>query len=242
MDGPDPAVAVVHTAPPAGGCANCGAVLTGPFCAQCGERVIDPRSLTVRHFLTHTVAHELLHLDGKIWRTLRALIFRPGFLTAEFCAGRRTAYVNPVRLLITAIILYALVMIGGTRVVQRVRSITLSVAPAQVAEGSSIADTVERLDRFGLLQRIVDARAPRWISSPNQCAIGFHESWMRLSRAFSSPGLGSHCGRCNRSGFLHPCRALFNFLDGRHRGTEFTVLFEAAWMQLAGGNHASAST
>jgi Protein of unknown function (DUF3667) len=150
----DPALGMVQTTIGARGCVNCGAALTGPFCARCGERAIDPDSLTVRHFLTHFVAHEVLHLDGKIWRTLRALLFRPGLLSAEFCAGRRTAYINPVRLLITAIIFYAILMIGGTRIVLRVRSITLSIAPAQVTEGSSIAGTIERVDRFGVLERI----------------------------------------------------------------------------------------
>jgi hypothetical protein len=154
MDRPDPALGMVEATLEGRGCANCGAALTGPFCARCGEHAIDPDSLTVRHFLTHFAAHEVLHLDGKIWRTLRALLFRPGFLTAEFCAGRRTRYINPVRLLITAIICYAILMIGGTRIVLRVRSMTLSIAPAQVSEGSSIAGTIDRVDRFGVLARI----------------------------------------------------------------------------------------
>ena len=65
MDRPDPALGMVQATLEGRGCANCGAALTGPYCARCGEHAIDPDSLTVRHFLTHFAAHEVLHLDGK---------------------------------------------------------------------------------------------------------------------------------------------------------------------------------
>jgi hypothetical protein len=67
-----------------GSCASCARPLSGPYCSHCGEEAVDPHALTVRHFVGHTLAHETLHLDGKIWRTLRYLFFRPGFLTAEY--------------------------------------------------------------------------------------------------------------------------------------------------------------
>jgi hypothetical protein len=31
-------------------------------------------------------------LDGRLWRTLGALLFRPGFLTREYLAGRRRRF------------------------------------------------------------------------------------------------------------------------------------------------------
>jgi len=46
--------------------------------------------------------------DGRMWRTLFALAFRPGFLTREYLAGRRKRYVRPSRLvLVLAIVLFA---------------------------------------------------------------------------------------------------------------------------------------
>ncbi|BBM00895.1 hypothetical protein GL2_09690 [Microbulbifer sp. GL-2] len=42
----------------------------------------------------------LLALDSRIWKTLPSLLFRPGFLTAEYFDGRRVRYVSPVRLFI----------------------------------------------------------------------------------------------------------------------------------------------
>ena len=79
-------------------CVSCDAPLAGPYCARCGERTLEPEALTLRHFAVHTVAHELLHVDGALWRTLRLLFVRPGKLSLEYAAGRRRPYVNPFRL------------------------------------------------------------------------------------------------------------------------------------------------
>ena len=42
----------------------------------------------MKHLL-HDAAHDLTHLDGKIWRTLRALLIEPGRLTKD--TGRAVA-------------------------------------------------------------------------------------------------------------------------------------------------------
>ena len=51
----------------------------------------------MKHFLHHGL-HELTHFDSKIFRTVQALLFRPGLLTVEYLAGRRKRYVLPLRL------------------------------------------------------------------------------------------------------------------------------------------------
>ena len=94
-------------------CVSCEASLTGPYCSRCGERTLEPDALTLRHFVVHTVAHELLHVDGAIWRTLRLLVTHPGQLSLEYAAGRRRPYVNPFRLLLIAIVAYALISSSG---------------------------------------------------------------------------------------------------------------------------------
>ena len=90
---------------------SCDAPLAGPYCSQCGERTLEPEALTLRHFVVHTVAHELLHVDGALWRTLRLLFVRPGRLSLEYAAGRRRPYVNPFRLLLIAIVAYTLMIV-----------------------------------------------------------------------------------------------------------------------------------
>ncbi|HEX6185328.1 MAG TPA: DUF3667 domain-containing protein [Pyrinomonadaceae bacterium] len=78
-------------------CPECGEALTGDFCHRCGEKRPEARDLSVRHFFGET-AKELTNLDSKLFRTLRALLFRPGFLTNEWVAGRRLRYLKPLNL------------------------------------------------------------------------------------------------------------------------------------------------
>ena len=83
-------------APPAVRCANCGAPVTGRYCSACGQR-LEPPVHTLGHF-AQVATEDLTHADSRLWRTLAALLFKPGYLTAQFLAGRRARYLPPVRL------------------------------------------------------------------------------------------------------------------------------------------------
>jgi hypothetical protein len=139
-------------------CASCGQPLAGRYCAACGEEVLDPHKLTVRHFLTHSLVPELVNLDGRVWRTLRFLLFRPGYLALEYAAGRRRAYVKPLRVLLVAIIVYALSTQSGSTITLRFGQVVLSVAPVGVPQGRSIGGTLDNIDRFGVLERLFIAK------------------------------------------------------------------------------------
>jgi hypothetical protein len=90
---------------PPGCCRNCGAALTGRYCSQCGQRETG-RDLRFSDLISEFFG-EIFTWDSRIWRTLFPLLFRPGFLTAEFIAGRRARYVPPLRLyLIISFILF----------------------------------------------------------------------------------------------------------------------------------------
>jgi hypothetical protein len=88
-------------------CPNCGAVLTGRYCANCGQaagvHVPSTRELI------HEALEGITHSDSRLWRTLYLLWFRPGALTQEFIAGRRAAYLPPFRLYLVLSILFFLV-------------------------------------------------------------------------------------------------------------------------------------
>jgi hypothetical protein len=139
-------------------CVSCGALLSGPYCSKCGERTLDLEALTLRHFVVHTVAHELLHVDGKLWRTLRLLFVRPGRLSLEYAVGRRRPYVNPFRLLLIAIVVYALMSSSGFVVFWNLGPVTASIAPTVVQRRLSVAETLEEIDRYGLLRQQVAAK------------------------------------------------------------------------------------
>jgi len=87
----------------ASACTNCGTALAGSYCSSCGQKTA-PLAPTLGYF-AHELTHELLHVDGKIFRSLRLLLTRPGFLTREIFAGRRASYVSPIRLYLIASIL-----------------------------------------------------------------------------------------------------------------------------------------
>src|SRR5258708_12402152 len=73
-------------------CANCGASLGGAYCHVCGQKAVS--SDVSLHDFAHEAMHEFGHLDGKIVRTLRLLVAKPGMLTREFLDGRRSRYIS----------------------------------------------------------------------------------------------------------------------------------------------------
>jgi Protein of unknown function (DUF3667) len=168
-----------------GVCVSCGSPVTGRFCSTCGEEVLDPHTLTVRHFLVDTVADEMLHFDAKVWRTVRALLFRRGLLSEEYCRGRRRPYINPVRLLVIAILAYALLTRAGLLVSLQLGTVALSIAPTKVSEGTTIEDTVARLDRFHLLGPVLAATARRVDLRAPAVHDAFHQKLERISEPLS---------------------------------------------------------
>lgn len=49
-------------------------------------------------------------LDSKLMRSIYPFLFKPGFLTAEYIAGRRMHYVNPFRLyLIMSLVMFGVI-------------------------------------------------------------------------------------------------------------------------------------
>ena len=88
-------------------CPNCGAALTGPYCAACGQHAHD--SARTVGVLFHDALHVITHADSRFWRTLYALLLRPGRLTQEYFAERRAHYLPPVRVyLILSLLFFAL--------------------------------------------------------------------------------------------------------------------------------------
>jgi hypothetical protein len=94
-------------------CLNCGAELSGEYCHQCGQKKVHRHEFSIKHFFGHLL-HEFTHLDSnKILKTLYALLFRPGLLTAEYLAGRKGSYINPIRIYLTFSALYFLFAWGA---------------------------------------------------------------------------------------------------------------------------------
>ena len=77
-------------------CLNCGSEIADRFCAHCGQENIEPKE-TVGYLVSHFFA-DISHYDSKFLTTIKDLLLKPGFLTKEYLAGRRTTYLNPIRM------------------------------------------------------------------------------------------------------------------------------------------------
>src|SRR5215471_10854217 len=91
-------------------CRNCGVPAPGAYCPACGQET-RTRSPTFLQFMREA-GGRYVALDGRLWKTLGGLFFRPGFLTREYYAGRRRRYVRPARLFLVA----SLLLFAGLRI------------------------------------------------------------------------------------------------------------------------------
>lgn len=85
-----------------GACLNCGTQLIGEHCHACGQRAHLHRTLAA---FGHDLLHGALHLDGKTWKTLPLLVFKPGQLTRRYIEGERARFVSPMALFLFSIFL-----------------------------------------------------------------------------------------------------------------------------------------
>jgi hypothetical protein len=121
-----------------GACRNCGAVLTGNYCASCGQKAHIHRSVVhaVEEFL-----HGITHFDGKFWNTLPLLIARPGKLTRDYVMGHRARYVAPVAtFLLTVFLMFFLFSF---------------MSGPQIPEGAVVLDPKDRRNALADAQRAV---------------------------------------------------------------------------------------
>lgn len=87
-------------------CLNCGTPLSGTFCSNCGQRDVPPHP-SLRE-LGGEAFEEFSGWDGKFIQTLKLLILKPGELTRQFLDGRRARFISPVRLYLSASVIFFL--------------------------------------------------------------------------------------------------------------------------------------
>jgi hypothetical protein len=75
------------------------------FCPSCGEKALQPKDLSLRTLLAQAIA-TFTNVDGKVLRSFRALVFKPGSLTFAFLIGKRKAFVAALPLFLLANVLF----------------------------------------------------------------------------------------------------------------------------------------
>ncbi|MDR2928653.1 MAG: DUF3667 domain-containing protein [Cytophagaceae bacterium] len=99
-----------HSLPPDNICRNCGTPTVGRYCHECGQDVLagveQPIWAMLKNMLDNAFA-----IDGKVPLTLVNLLFRPGFLSNEYRAGRIVRHMHPVKILwFSLLVFFALVI------------------------------------------------------------------------------------------------------------------------------------
>ena len=92
-------------------CFSCGEDISGVYCHACGNKNDNYRrsiwSLGAELFVSLTA------FEGRIWRSLRSLILKPGTMAREFADGARQKWTSPIRLfLATSLLLLSLIHIS----------------------------------------------------------------------------------------------------------------------------------
>ena len=171
-------------------CTNCGEAAADIFCARCGERQPGHHDLGVAH-LAHEVFHEIAHVDSKLITTLRDLIAKPGFLTQEYFAGRKSRYIPALRLFL---VLFALQFLAFT-----------AYTPAALYTVKSM----KRFDNAGPLTKLLAKKAQRIHVSDEELEYRIDERW---HKNYSLLQLVSLAGLALVLKVLHPRRYLAEHL------------------------------
>jgi hypothetical protein len=127
-------------------CLNCGAPLKGRFCTECGQRDVPPYP-SVRELAVDAVS-EFSGWDGRLALTLRTLVRRPGLLTREFLEGRRARYISPLRVYLTASLVY-FVLAASAPDVRLESGKTLFLGLRVGATAKDDPDSLSRPERVG---------------------------------------------------------------------------------------------
>ena len=167
-------------------CLNCGAELTGPFCSQCGQEDHELRVSLKR--LARDFLAEQLGLESKVPTTLWTLLTRPGLLTKEYLEGRRVRSLLPLRLYLSASVVYFLLLslpffgqkLNPTLKLTRVDAAAVDSARREAASSSDtsgikIAVSGRRVasPRAKRIERFVNDRLNRFKAMSTEEAVAF---------------------------------------------------------------------
>jgi Protein of unknown function (DUF3667) len=194
-----------HDAHEGGACANCGIERVGAYCHACGQPGHLHKNLMG---LVHDIAHGVFHFDGKVWRTLPMLAWRPGELTRRYVDGERAKFVSPMALfLFSVFLLFAVVSnlaspstqsysttkhgSGDTATIYKQDQVKLAALEAQRAKisdqdarneiGEQIADLKEEMNGLSMGLKAREAITHPIANAPKTVHLNTGWSWLDRS-------------------------------------------------------------
>lgn len=167
-------------------CLNCGAVLHGRYCHVCAQENVEPKQ-AFGHLVVHFLLH-ITHFDTKTFRTLKYLLLKPGFLSAEYLKGRRMKYVDPIRLYMT---ISALLLLSLLAMQEKSVIISKTTHPEIVAFVDSIRTNTKITEDSdtNMIQGTIKGRKVYvylW-EDKYRHGIAFYDSLLKASPAGRSP-------------------------------------------------------
>lgn len=139
-------------------CQNCGDPTPGQYCPQCGQRKLEVRVSLGAVF--GDVLQDEFVMNAALPRTVVALLFRPGLLTAEYIGGRIARYIPPLRLyLVTSVVFFLVISFVGLRALDRV---TLGSTGTRITADSArvvLTDRLTQLEQADTASMPASARA-----------------------------------------------------------------------------------
>lgn len=158
-------------------CPNCGTALAGAYCYACGQKG-EEYHRSIWH-LTAEAFENLTHFDGRFWKTIPALIARPGKLTRDYLDGHRAAQIPPFRLFLIVLVI---VFFAGSLNLQRYPVNLDGIKP----ENTFIArDARDRADFKQAFDALRAKPTTRWIVEHGEAAVKDPQALMRAMEHWS---------------------------------------------------------
>jgi hypothetical protein len=131
-------------------CLNCGQQIDNSnFCPYCGQEN-HSKQISIWTMLRDFFG-DYFAFDSKLFKSIVPLLFKPGFLTAEYVNGRRMSYIAPLRLYIfTTFIFFFITGISG--LLSTDSRELFATRSYQLAAGDSLRAILEEFEKSGKLQ------------------------------------------------------------------------------------------
>jgi hypothetical protein len=117
-------------------CLNCGTELKGDFCYNCGQKN-KTYQITLKQLFVDFLG-DYFTFDSKFFRSINPLLFKPGFLTNEYIAGRRTSYVLPLRLYLFISIIFFFILAVNPH---KAEMLKFSADPVLLSDSTAVSDS-----------------------------------------------------------------------------------------------------
>lgn len=155
-------------------CLNCGTEVQGKYCHNCGQENVEPKE-TFWHLVTHFF-NDITHFDGKIFATLKYLLFKPGFLSKEYMKGRRASYLNPIRMYVFTSAIFFLIFFS---IFKPEESLNIKTS----AKGSaSVLTELIKSAREGVQDEIKETKDSADKIEKNKILTAFEHDLLRLQK------------------------------------------------------------